>query len=185
MSSSIRLYPESRIFVLHLHPIQTLCLKAYLSSYLLTYCLLKAGFESRKIKTGFTGPQSSIIGSSKKPPWSYALSQIFTYCLKANARYGYLITDQELVVIKIRPICPRRPPSAPQHRRSNRLNNPQPPSDEGELKYKSIPWTHNESDKLTINFALWALHLMAAKDGGLTEDDTHTTEAEQQRSGDL
>lgn len=131
------------------------------------------------------------MGSSKKPSWFYALSQIFTYCTKANVRYGYLITDQELVVIKIRPICRPVPPSAPEYRRSSRFNNPQPISDEGELKYKAIPWTHDRSDKksdrLTINLALWALHLIAAKDGGLTEDDhtrhsQHSNELEMQES---
>jgi hypothetical protein len=31
------------------------------------------------------------------------IKQIFAYCVKSNARYGYLITDQELVVVRIRP----------------------------------------------------------------------------------
>ena len=30
------------------------------------------------------------------------LSQIFTYCVRAKARYGYIITDKELVVLRIR-----------------------------------------------------------------------------------
>ncbi|KAG7007384.1 eukaryotic translation initiation factor 3 subunit L [Physcia stellaris] len=141
-------------------------------------------FKSSQILRGSTRSQDHTIGSSKKSSWFYALSQIFTYCTKANARYGYLITDRELVVIKIRPMCRHVPPPAPEYRRSSRNNTPQPISDEGELRYKAIPWTHDKSDELTINLALWALHLMAAKDGGLTKDD-HTRQSPYSNESDL
>ncbi len=35
--------------------------------------------------------------------WYQPIAQIFTYCVRNNARYGYLITDKELVVIRVGP----------------------------------------------------------------------------------
>jgi len=35
--------------------------------------------------------------------WYQPMAQIFTYCVRNNARYGYLITDKELVVIRVGP----------------------------------------------------------------------------------
>lgn len=35
--------------------------------------------------------------------WLRPLSQVFTYCVKANARYGYIVTAKELVVLRVRP----------------------------------------------------------------------------------
>ena len=35
--------------------------------------------------------------------WLEPIKQIYTYCIKLNVRYGYIITERELVVIRIRP----------------------------------------------------------------------------------
>lgn len=35
--------------------------------------------------------------------WFQPIGQIYTYCVRSNARYGYIITDDELVVFRIRP----------------------------------------------------------------------------------
>lgn len=36
--------------------------------------------------------------------WFQPVGQIYTYCVRLNARYGYIITDKELVVVRIRPL---------------------------------------------------------------------------------
>ena len=46
------------------------------------------------------GPVQTVYTSKD---WISPLEQVYTYCVKANARYGYVITDTELVVIRIRP----------------------------------------------------------------------------------
>ena len=39
----------------------------------------------------------------KSADWLRPLTQVFSYCVRSNSRYGYLITDKELVVVRIRP----------------------------------------------------------------------------------
>lgn len=52
-------------------------------------------WSSNKIIDGFV--------RSEKSDWLKPLRQIYTYCVKANARYGYIITDEEVVVVRVRP----------------------------------------------------------------------------------
>ena len=52
-------------------------------------------WSSNKIIDGFV--------TSEKSDWLKPLRQIYTYCVKANARYGYIITDEEVVVVRVRP----------------------------------------------------------------------------------
>lgn len=124
-----------------------------------------------------------VEGIMEKQEWFLPLSQIFSYCVRANARYGYIITDKELVVIRVRPTG-----------QSDALNS-QAPLDtigtiiededdhaikkvhsikaEGEtpmaqamatgvLEYRAIPWQDHADRSMTVNLALWWLHMMAA-----------------------
>ncbi|KAL8925690.1 MAG: hypothetical protein Q9208_003373 [Pyrenodesmia sp. 3 TL-2023] len=125
---------------------------------------------SSKHKTILPGDTklSSKWTSHKIPPelppgmliqdWYQPIGQLYKYCTKSNARYGYLITDYELVVFRID------------------LDN----SDGTEraiLRYKSIPWkseTHaalEDPEHMTVNLALWLLHLAAAWNGKLAADE--------------
>ncbi|KAL8965245.1 MAG: hypothetical protein Q9197_006603 [Variospora fuerteventurae] len=86
------------------------------------------------------------------------IGQIYRYCLFANARYGYLITDEELVAVRI----------------DLDNSNDQPAT---VVRYKSIPW-RNHSDAgvpdpelMTVNLGLWILHFAAAWDGQITTDE--------------
>ncbi|KAL8644767.1 MAG: hypothetical protein Q9210_007082 [Variospora velana] len=86
------------------------------------------------------------------------IGQIYRYCIFANARYGYLITDEELVVVRIDlDSCNDKPATV--------------------VRYKSIPW-RNHSDAgaqdpelMTVNLALWILHFAAAWDSQITTDE--------------
>ena len=46
--------------------------------------------------------------------WQRPLKQIYTYCVRANARYGYIITDKELVVVRIGPSSQEKSPTSTQ-----------------------------------------------------------------------
>ncbi|KAF2174676.1 hypothetical protein K469DRAFT_686009 [Zopfia rhizophila CBS 207.26] len=106
------------------------------------------------------------------PEWYWPLAQIYTYCYQLQTRYGYLVTDEELVVIRVGPDV-----NAP------RMNGPITMGLEreslvnyGMLEFASIPWDNGQEvngslsgdgDELSINVALWGLHLLAAKDCSL------------------
>ena len=115
--------------------------------------------------------------------WLQPIKQIYTYCSTLKVRYGYIMTEKELVVIRIRPFSPdhlRSPENTqdsglsfpiPEERATAFTSKPSktPKQDavaesfkEGTLEYKAIPWSSNASDNsLTINLALWWLHMMA------------------------
>ncbi|KAL2042907.1 hypothetical protein N7G274_004667 [Stereocaulon virgatum] len=135
--------------------------------------------------------------------WLRPLMQVYTYCVKANARYGYIITDKELVAIRVRPNVDTDdsqptndsqdswkdvalPQEDPQKAQSNfqeatllpeydESNGSMPSSptlaqmcDDGRLEYKAIPWSNAKTrdprrrNDLTVNLALWWLHIMAS-----------------------
>ncbi|KAL8770399.1 MAG: hypothetical protein Q9209_003825 [Squamulea sp. 1 TL-2023] len=101
------------------------------------------------------------------------IGQIYQYCIRANARYGYLITDQELVAVRIDLESVDDFHKRIGGQRKRRLVT---------LRYKSIPWdttTSTNHESMTINLALWMLHLVAArdKDGKITTDDRTLHEA--------
>jgi hypothetical protein len=76
-----------------------------------------------------------------------ALSQVNYYMKQHHARYGYLLTDQELVAI----------------RRRDRAGNL-------DLSLR-IPWSRQgtaQQPQLTVLLALWYLGMLAATNGGLT-----------------
>ena len=99
--------------------------------------------------------------------WLSPLRQIYSYCLSNNRRYGYLITDLELVVVRVRI-------SQPTTEQTGLLVDPDTDTlrecarKSGVLEYKAIPWQAATDDPaptasgLTMNLALWWLHLMAA-----------------------
>ena len=111
-------------------------------------------FTSGNIITG------KVTAAPERPAWLWPLGQIFTYCQKAQARYGYLITDEELVVIRLRPTFTRL-----DLRRSGRHKGSEPSDDTfpayERLEFKSIPWKHkSEPDALTVTLTLFFLHMI-------------------------
>ena len=118
-----------------------------------------------------------------KNDWLEPIKQIYTYCTKLQVRYGYIITEKELVVTRIRPFSQDHVESlvntqdsdlsfpSPEQRAtaitSESLKDPKQNASaevfkKGTLEYKAIPWSSKASDNsLTINLALWWLHMMA------------------------
>ena len=52
-------------------------------------------WKSRNIK------RSRVDTRSLSGDWILPISQVYTYYINANARYGYIITDEELVALRI------------------------------------------------------------------------------------
>ncbi|KAI4212011.1 MAG: hypothetical protein LQ351_005193 [Letrouitia transgressa] len=100
----------------------------------------------------------------------YPLNQIYTYCIRANGRYGYVITDEELVVVRVRGRLDLNQNSSDESKDSTKYSET---LHSGILEYRAIPWawhdssTDTEWDGLTVNLALWFLHLMAAAERGI------------------
>ena len=97
--------------------------------------------------------------------WLSPLRQIYSYCLSNNRRYGYLITDIELVVVRVR--LNRKTEQTAQVIYSDTDSLRECARKYGVLEYKAIPWQTATGDPaqtacgLTMNLALWWLHLMA------------------------
>ena len=92
------------------------------------------------------------------PNWAWPVMQMFTYCVNCNARYGYIITDYEMVAFRVR---------APQDRTAWSSDLSRPSGDWGTIEFASINDSANMdvlSGKLTMNLTLWWLHLLAAND---------------------
>lgn len=129
-------------------------------------------WTSRKIKSGTVRKEYS------RANWMRPLSQINTYCVRGNARYGYLVTDEELVVVRVRPMAPTNPQTNPGARNSVALGKAKPAAraaESGILEYKAVPWKNHtddnrkDQDALTVNLALWWLHMMAAESSSIED----------------
>ena len=105
--------------------------------------------------------------------------QIVKYCELANVRYGYLLTQEELVVVRVSrreeegSHGPRRTSDRQLQKNIEKEQEARPALKDKEvgtyrvLEFKSIPWddeTGTTGDNLSINLALWWLHMMAAKE---------------------
>ena len=85
---------------------------------------------------------------------------VHTYCVKVNARYGYIIMDEELVVLRIHPNENAEKTKGP------RTYTPKEAAkNDGILECTLISW--ESGDQLSVNLALWWLHLLAACNGSI------------------
>lgn len=130
------------------------------------------GLEDGTIKEGKTE-----FPTDRRPSWFLPVVQIFTYCYRLKARYGYLITDKELLAVRVGPSpeAPRQNGPVSRYLPENQTRN------HGLLEFASFRWVHDkkkdlgaatstssgEEDIFPVNLALWWLHLLAAKDNTL------------------
>ena len=128
---------------------------------------LSQKWSSRKIKLG------PVYEDYETTKWLPPVSQIFSYCVRSNSRYGYLITDEELVVVRIREEPRTDSQSAVDTHESIESSDSTCARYIGILEYQAIPWTKDttsEDEKckgMTMNLALWWLHMMAAEDSSI------------------
>lgn len=89
--------------------------------------------------------------------WFWPLRQIFTYCMTFKTRYGYIISDEEVVAFRVK---------APRERLKEKpKRNAMVSKDRGTIEYVPIYDSTQDPDgekKLTMNLAIWWLHLLAA-----------------------
>ena len=128
-------------------------------------------WSSKNIKVGLRDPKTKI----KSLGWMKPIGQIFSYCLRNNTRYGYLFTDMELVVVRVRllPDPEKRVSFVPSMNASEDLKDAiiERGIESGVLDFKAIPWDCSED--LTINIALWWLHLIATGNIGIGDTYCH------------
>lgn len=90
--------------------------------------------------------------------WFWPLRQIFTYCMNFKTRYGYIISDEEVVAFRVR--VPRERLEENKSKRRIMLS-----KDRGTIEYVSIYDSTQDlggEKRLTMNLAIWWLHLLAA-----------------------
>lgn len=91
----------------------------------------------------------------------WPIRQVLHYCVESQARYGYIISDKELVVLRVGLKESQNTATGLSELRHS-IN------DESLVEWASIPWEHDDGCKgLTVNLALWVLHLLAANNGRL------------------
>jgi hypothetical protein len=155
-------------------------------------------------------PRGRVKPSHAGAAWLQALKQIFTYCVRSFSRYGYIITDRELCVVRVSVSSRAALDGGDSQQPDSQMTDSsdldpeqivlvQAFENSGEIQYRSIPWetlseTEN-SNGITINLALWWLHILAAVNGRLSwkykplaeermgEDGESTIEREQTTAG--
>lgn len=117
---------------------------------------LSRNWESKDIKQIVEKDGTLLRVSKEAAPLVAPLRQLLHYCNKLSTRYGYIITDKELVVCRVAP--------QDQHPISKdiKLN----VSSGATIEWQSIPWeNYGQNSQLTVNITLWVLHLLAANNG--------------------
>ena len=104
-------------------------------------------------------PGDTKLSTKFKSTWGWKdqrfkdpVIQVFTYCRRASVPYGYIITQDELVVLRLFYGDRENPNNLTEGFKKYHY-----------LEYKSIPWTNNVDDELTVNLTLWCLHMLAAR----------------------
>ena len=157
-------------------------------------------WSSKNIEDGLVHPDHH------DSDWMKPLRQIFAYCVRANARYGYIVTDEEVVVIRVHPILEPGDQGETNDNQGSRHESESstrgqetvdsqaslPDLDEdhdfmlsspvfkkveanGRLEYRAVPWSNaasldpRRSADLTVNLALWWLHIMASVSSNIKE----------------
>lgn len=89
--------------------------------------------------------------------------QLLHYCLGSFARYGYILTDRELLIVRIRPVDLWETEIEDDQVCQDWFQ------DNAVMEYFAVSWdTHGSTDGLTICLALWVLHMLAANNGRLS-----------------
>ena len=135
---------------------------------------LSAKWSSGNVRRG------SMHLYKQKTNWLQPIGQIFTYCLRGNTRYGYIITDRELVVVRVRPLPDSDSQTSTTTHHSLQEDDGSPAARArkhgGILEIRSIPWenslgmANHDGEILTANLALWWLHLLAMQGSGIEDE---------------
>jgi hypothetical protein len=78
--------------------------------------------------------------------WIWPFRQVLTYCVNSNTRYGYIVTPEEVVVLRV-------------HEDKSST-----PNTHWRVQYPAIPWDSSGEGVLTTNLAIWALAMMSVNE---------------------
>ena len=120
-----------------------------------------------KVSSKWKSSQIEIGTLESRPTkdWFKPIGQLYGYCFQAKARYGYVITDEELVAMRFDFEDPTVGPEKNGESRDALTT----------LFFKAIPWNDQSltagpnGEALTVNLALWLLYLAAARSGMTTQ----------------
>lgn len=113
---------------------------------------LAAGYIDRDPAPAANGKplqKTHDVGAERLRP----LEQLATYCRFGETRYGFILTQEELVAFRVRRLDPRLLPDV--------LSYEKPFAG---IEYKAVGWNESGSGKLTANLAIWALGCMGMND---------------------
>lgn len=129
-------------------------------------------------------PGDTKLSTKFKSEWGWRdqrfrepIIQVFTYCRRAHVPYGFIITQEELVVLHLFYGDEDDPNTLTEVAKKYEY-----------LEWKAIPWANSTSNDLTINLTLWCLHMLAAKMkpiGGRGELKTQHEAAEASTRGSM
>lgn len=112
-------------------------------------------FTSPNLVIGLTRPSPNFQGrrlinhpQTVSGEGFWALRQLANLCDKAETRYGYIVTDGDLVVC-----CFFKPDAAAESESSERKNL--------KVALMPVPWTRHGAGQLTTDMALWWLSMLA------------------------
>ena len=118
-------------------------------------------FSCAKMEEDNIDAKEQEEGHDQHSPHSHwPVRQLLYYCLCSYSRYGYIITDRELVAFRVGPRKAYQYAEEPIRRLKNRL------SQDAIMEYRRIPWDdYGPYREFTVNLALWVLHILAANNG--------------------
>ncbi|KAJ2986163.1 hypothetical protein NUW58_g5158 [Xylaria curta] len=102
-----------------------------------------------------------ILETGRLPNVLWPIRQLLHYCVESHMRYGYIITDEELVVMRVRPMETQNPGTTIEELHDATKDN-------ALVEFQSIPWKRADTSKeLSVNLALYVLFILAANNGTL------------------
>ncbi|KAG7292884.1 hypothetical protein NEMBOFW57_002929 [Staphylotrichum longicolle] len=89
----------------------------------------------------------SRLAARYKANWIWPFRQVLTYCVNNATRYGYILTPEEVVVLRVY---------------EDRVATPAAP---WRVQHAAVPWSNSGDGVLTVNLAIWALAMMSLNEG--------------------
>ena len=149
----------------------------------------KLVFGDMKPAKKFSSQDINSKDPQKKQDSKYALEQITKYLWLGKTRYGFLLTDEELVLVRLSICKPHteEPEPDPKEEHFSRMLKQskgsalKSPGPYLVLEWSRIPWSSSGSNKLTVNLGLWWWCVLAIQSCSIKEWSKYTSFGESKR----
>ncbi|KAI1273455.1 hypothetical protein F5Y07DRAFT_411356 [Xylaria sp. FL0933] len=122
---------------------------------------LSKNWRSRDLKRLIAAKGQRIKKDDEGSNVIWPVRQLIHYCIESHMRYGYIITDEELVVMRVGPLEEYSPGATLDELHGAARESPV-------VEFQSIPWKRTPYSKaLSVNLALYVLFILAANNGCL------------------